>query len=235
MRRHRLTLLAVAGVVTALACGENGLGPDRSGSSLKPGGASRRVFPITAEVNAPEIYRFDITPEGGTITLGDRFTLSFPANAVCDPTSSSYGVGHWDEACTATDRTISVTAKIWVSETRFMVDFSPSIRFTPASNVTIATDLLAPVLAGRLDLATIPGVLGKFEMQFSSDLGRSRFRDALDDPSVKTHIDLTTGRVWRRIKHFSGYVTTYGEPCIPAYEGDPNCTWVDDDGVTRDQ
>jgi hypothetical protein len=192
-----------------------------------------RNFPVTAGIGAPEIYKFDITPSGGTIALADRFTLNFPANAVCDPSSSSYGVGHWDEDCTPTTKTISVTAKVWVGETRLLVDFSPNLRFVPSANVTISTDLLAPILAGRTDLPN--GALSKYELLYSSDLGSSTRRETIDDSTVKTYIDLTTGRVWRRLKHFSGYVTVYGEPCTPAYEGDPDCVWSDEGGVEGHQ
>ena len=225
-------MLAVAGVMAALACGENGVGPRRP---ITPTSvvARNRAFPVTAGLGAPEIYKFDITPDGGTIALGDRFTLDFPANAVCDPSSSSYGLGHWDEDCTATTRTISVTAKVWVSDTRVLVDFSPSLRFAPSANVTISTDLLAPILAGRFDLPS--AALGKYELMYTPDFGNSGQRETSVDPTVKTHIDLNTGRVWRRLKHFSGYYTTYGEPCTPAYEGDPNCVWVDDGGVEGHQ
>lgn len=221
-------MLAVASVMVALSCGENGVGPRQRALQPTSGAAYSRNFPVTAGIGAPEVYQFEITPAGGTIALGDRFTLNFPENAVCDP-SSSYGVGHWDEDCTPTTRTISITAKVWVSDTRVLVDFSTNLRFSPSAVVTISTDLLAPLFAGRSDLPN--AALGKYELSYTPDLGHTSIRETVDDSSLKTHIDLTTGRVWRRIKHFTGYFTTYGEPCTPAYEGDPNCVWVDDGGV----
>jgi hypothetical protein len=236
MRRHRLSLLAVAGVLVALACSDTSVGPS-SAPRLRPGGPLARTFPVTARADAPEIYSFDITQAGGTIALGDRFTLNIPANAVCDPSTSSYGMGHWDEDCVPIDRSIKVNAKIWVSDTRVIVDFSPSLRFVPSAVVTISTDLFAPILAGRVDLAEKPGALSQYELLYSADGGKERIREPgfLKDPSLRTHIDLVTGLVWRRLKHFSGYVGTFGEPCTPAYEGDPNCVWVNDGGVEGHQ
>jgi hypothetical protein len=233
MRRYRLSVLAAAGVVTALACSDSGVGPRQPASRLTPGARLDRAFPVTALANAPEIYKFDIPVSGATVALGDRFTLNFPANSVCDPTSSSYGMGHWDEDCIPNDRAVSITAKIWVNEDRVVVDFSPSLRFVPTAVVTISTNLFAPILAGRVDLAATPGALSQYELLFSPDGGTTKVREAglLNDPSLKTHIDLTTGFVWRRLKHFSGYVGAFGEPCTPAYEGDPNCVWVDDGGT----
>ena len=236
MRRDRLSLLAAASIGIVLACSDNGVGPPSSGSRLSPGAALRRELPVTARADAPEVYSFEISPNGGVVTLGDRFTLTIPANAVCDPSSSSYGLGHWDESCTVIDRTIKVTAKIWENETRVIVDFSPSLRFEPSAVVTMSTSLLAPVLAGRYDLAATPGALSQYELLYSPDLGKTQIREPkeLGDPSLVTHINLTTGVIWRRIKHFSGYVTAQGEPCDPTL-GDPNCRWVDDEGVKSEQ
>jgi hypothetical protein len=204
---------------------------------MTPGARYERSFPVTAQQNAPEIYKFDISPDGGIVALGDRFTLNIPAGAVCDPSTSSYGMGNWDDGCAVTDKTISVTAKIWVNETRVMVDFAPNLRFVPSAVVTISTNLFAGILAGRVDLAAKPGALSQYELLYSPDAGNTKFREVglLNDPSLKTHIDLNTGFVWRRLKHFSGYLGSFGEPCTPAYEGDPNCVWVDDGGTEGHQ
>ena len=43
-----------------------------------------------------------------------------------------------------------------------------------------------------------------------------------------THVNLTTGIVWRRVKHFSGYLVTAGFNCGPA---DDITTCVVDDGT----
>ncbi|HEX4684046.1 MAG TPA: hypothetical protein VH277_15120, partial [Gemmatimonadaceae bacterium] len=48
------------------------------------------------------------------------------------------------------------------------------------------------------------------------------------DASVATHVNLATGRVWRRIKHFSGYNIFTGEKCLPMSD-DSNCVQVDVD------
>ena len=69
-------------------------------------------------------------------------------------------------------------------------------------------------------------------IDYAPAIGTDGISDALQDPSVRTIIVGSTGRIFRRIKHFSGYLIHMGEgfvPCDPA-EGDPRCTWVDDDG-----
>ena len=44
----------------------------------------------------------------------------------------------------------------------------------------------------------------------------------LRDASLITNVDLVTGRVWRRIKHFSGYSVLSGLECVVS-ELDPDC------------
>src|SRR6266567_9038292 len=156
MRRHPIRLAAAALVITALACGENGVSPRRT---VSQGAARAQLAHPIPGADAPESYTFDISTDGGTIALGDRFTLTFPANAVCDPSSSSYGLGHWDEDCTPTDRSITVHATIWSSNGQAYVDFSPALRFAPSAVVTISTTLVAPIIAGRTDLANTPAML----------------------------------------------------------------------------
>ena len=223
MRRHRLSLLAAAGIITALACSENSVGPRHTVPRLTPGVAHGRVLPVTAPVDAPESYVFDISPAGGTIALADRFTLEIPPNAVCDPASSSYGLGHWDEDCTPTDKSITVHAKVWVNSDRVFVDFSPALRFAPTAVVTLSTNLLTSALAGRTDLIGQTNVLAAYALLYSPD-GKTKINEygGLSDAWAITYINLTTGVAQRRIKHFSGYVLATGEPCDPTL-GDPNC------------
>ena len=226
MRRNRLSLLVAAGVLTALACNEGSVAPRAATPRAAPsGGAAHSRTPVTAVVDAPENYVFDITTTGGTITLGDRFTLTFPANAVCDPSSSSYGLGHWNDSCTPTDKSITVHAKIWQRNGYVYVDFSPALRFSPTAEVILSTDLAASVLAGRTDLSGQTAPLRRFSILYAtdaSDAGSNEYYQS-NDKSLVTKINLITGTVSRRIKHFSGYIIAdSGEPCDPQW-GDPNC------------
>ena len=64
-------------------------------------------------------------------------------------------------------------------------------------------------------------------------VAEARSLDALSDASLRTIVVGTTGKIFRRIKHFSGYLIITSEgyvPCDPA-EGDPLCEWVEDDGI----
>ena len=230
MRSYRLALIAAAAVMTAVACNDSSVGPRQPSARRAPETAPLSRNPVTAQADAPESYEFDIPTAGAVIALGDRFTLTVPANAVCDPASSSYGVGHWDDSCTIIDRSVNVHAKIWTNGSRVYLDFSPSLRFSPSTVVTLSTNLVTSVLAGRTDLAGNQSALAGYALLYSPDGGKTRVNEvsALGDRSLVTHIDLVTGVMWRRIKHFSGYITPYGEPCEPEYPGDPYCVWDPD-------
>ncbi len=75
--------------------------------------------------------------------------------------------------------------------------------------------------------ASNPSTLRPLALDYSPTLGGDAVADYVSDPSLITHIDLTTGRIWRRVKHFSGYSQTNGLPCDPSPD-DPDCIEVDD-------
>ncbi|MGH7619771.1 MAG: hypothetical protein ACREPM_21370 [Gemmatimonadaceae bacterium] len=59
-------------------------------------------------------------------------------------------------------------------------------------------------------------------MFYEPTLGAKLVGDASTDASLVTHINLSTGAVWRRIKHFSGYSVTAGTACDPSPDN-PDC------------
>jgi hypothetical protein len=167
---------------------------------------------------------FTITAAGGTFQIDDLYTLTVPANAVCVP-EAGYGPGTWDLPCATLQngQSVKVTATYGFANNGPVVDFSPDIRFSPNAQVTLSTSLFAPVLtAFRAYFEAYPSALRYFSIYYTPDLGTTRVSDAALDPSLTTHINLKTGAVWRRIKHFSGYNQTSGAACDPD-AGDPDC------------
>ena len=171
---------------------------------------------------------FTLTALAGTYNVGDGFyTLSVPANAVCTLTSS-YGPGTWDSPCTTLghNQSITVTATYGFSASGPVVDFSPQLRFSPSAEVTLSTSLYAPLLAEAHGyFAQHPSALNFFGMYYVPSLGAKIVTDAGSDPSLVTHVNLTTGLVWRRIKHFSGYSVATGLACDPSPDN-PDCVEV---------
>jgi hypothetical protein len=170
---------------------------------------------------------FTVGASGGTRSVAGLFNVNFPAGSICDPDLSSYGEGTWDSSCVALARDIQITATVRLTSTGLAVDFAPELRFVPSKVVTVSTDIFAPVIRANRDyFSRNPSALRPLAMYYSPFLGGARVPDYIRDPSLVTHIDLQTGRIWRRIKHFSGYSVTTGEPCNPSPD-DPDCIEVD--------
>lgn len=174
---------------------------------------------------------FVIPANGGTIDLLGAYTLSFPAGAVCDPsaedTQAGYANQDWDAPCTVATEDIAVRAVLKWSNGNLYADFQPALRFVADKKVTISTTVLASTVQAQSDAGDTYG----WNIQYTPGIDQAGSFDALNDASLRTIVVASSGKIMRRIKHFSGYVTPTGEgwvPCDPA-EGDPLCVWVDDD------
>ena len=149
---------------------------------------------------------FTVTPAGGVFFMGSNAVV-FPANSICDPSSSSYGAGTWDDTCTPLSTPLTIHATVRSANGATWVDFSPSIRFVPSEHsrqwVYMYMASANPIL-------------------FAPTLGAQGVDDAADDATVRTFFDAhNAGYTLRRIKHFTGYMTSSGRACV---EGEEDCT-----------
>jgi hypothetical protein len=221
--RH-VVLAAVA--ATAAACTDAATGP-RAGDVRSAVPRDRPSLDVNSSARfwGFRSATFTLTSAGGTYRIGDSFyTLTVPANAVCS-LSSSYGPGTWDSPCTTlgSDESITVTATYGITLNGPAVDFSPALRFSPDAQVTLSTSLYSNVLTSASDyFASHPSALRFFGMYYETTLGSSLVTDAATDPSLVTHVNLNTGIVWRRVKHFSGYSVATGLACDPSPDN-PDC------------
>lgn len=175
---------------------------------------------------------FVIPASGGTINLLNAYELKFPAGAVCDPsaedTQTGYAAHEWDAPCTVATEDVAVHAVLKYANGKLYADFQPALRFAPDKNVVLSTN----VLADEVQAQAATG----WTIDYSAAIGAEGVSDALQDPSVRTYIVGSTGRIFRRVKHFSGYQVSMGNgvfiPCDPAL-GDPRCVWVDDEGFSN--
>jgi hypothetical protein len=177
---------------------------------------------------------FTVTSAGGTYTIGGLYALNFPANSICDPATSSYGPGTWNDPCTtlADGQSVTITATYGFTTSGFSIDFSPALRFNPNTKVLIATNVYANAITSNADYyAANPSALHYLGIYYSPQLNGTAQTDAGLDGSLVTHVNLKTGIVWRRIKHFSGYNIYTGLPCDPSPD-DPDC--IDDGGPNID-
>jgi hypothetical protein len=210
--------------IAMLAIGVAGCSESATSPRLAPSDRPSLDYDGPLRFGGVRATTFKLTAAGGSFEIGGVYTLKVPADAVCVP-GSSYGPGTWDSPCETLGpgQSIQITARYGFSASGPSVDFSPDIRFSPKTEVTLSTDLFAPTLTTFRGLfAANPAWLRFFGIYYSRDFGATRVSDAAFDPSLRTHIDLRTGLVWRRVKHFSGYNQTSGKPCDPSPD-DPDC------------
>jgi hypothetical protein len=198
MARYRIstiTMLALAGVLLS-AC---------AGDSLKPPAVQKTsqlqtsTFVPTAAQKAlvgvsDGTYSITIDPtRNQTVSLGAS-RLDIPANAVCDLDHSSYGVGHWDEKCLPERSRFRITAVVRNAATDHpSVDFEPALRFNPDKNVNL---YLYVTDDATLDASRV--------VKYCNANGC--VDESIADPDVASNVDLQNRVVFRRIKHFSGFI-----------------------------
>lgn len=179
----------------------------------------------------PTSVDFVIPAAGGRVSILDVYTLDVPANAVCDPndpnTRAGYAAAAWDSPCAAATGDIAVHVTLKWSHNRLWADFSPSLRFVPGQVVTISTGIMAPIVRYYAD-GNNDGSNGRsrtWGIAFAGSIDGQPVDDARSDASTRTKIDFSTGRISRRIKHFTGYNITTGGECVVRIE-DPYCVEI---------
>jgi hypothetical protein len=215
------TKLAAAAVLTL------GLGLACRDSTVPTGPTLTGARAAVAAVAAGSTTQFVIRPSGSTVNLFGVFRLSVPAGSVCDP---AIGGG-----CVPITAPVAVTATIKETNGRVWVDFQPHLDFvnSPARNtwVTISTDLYADyITANRIAISSNRSLLRKYGILYAASIGGLPIDEVatLGDRSLNTRFSVKTGRLWRRILHFSGYHIITEEECEPT-PGDPYCIEIDDD------
>jgi hypothetical protein len=226
MRQHLRFLGISLSLLAAAACSDTSTTP----TSTRSFSADAPAFDFTAGGRfafGDNRTSFTVTPAGGSFTINRLFTVNFSADAICDPSVSSYGEGTWDDACATLSKPITITASTRLSNGRVAVDFQPALRFSPSAFVTISSDLVSgTVRSNRHYFRANRTALSPLTMSYAKTLDGSSVADYLSDPSLVTHVDLNTGTVWRRVKHFSGYLMGSGESCEPSPDF-PECIAVD--------
>jgi hypothetical protein len=216
--------IVIAGAAIAAAgCSDWATAPGND-RSIAPSGRPSLDYDGPGLFGGFRTVTFTLTSAGGSFSIGDLYTLNVPAGAVCS-LENTYGPATWDSPCDllADGDSIPVTATYGFSYGAPVVDFSPDLRFAPEASVTLSTDIYAQILTTFASYFQVnPAALRYFGINYTSDLGATATVDAATDPSVITHINLGSGTVWRRVKHFSGYSVATGKACEVS-EGDPDC------------
>lgn len=195
-RSVRVVFASLLGAV--VACGDAGVAPEPSPAPAGAPNARIIVDWMAEDESAAEIT---VTPMGGIFRLG-KHAISIPPYAICDPAKSSYGVGQWDEPCEPLKAPIQIRAEIRNEAGSSWIDFSPQLRFVPTSNPLRYVWLYLQVDAVR-DPSITPD---SWRILWLPDDGSPAIDEAASDPTMRTYVWLQGALLFRRIKHFSGYM-----------------------------
>ncbi len=210
--RRLTSILTVSVLAVSASCADQVTPATAPASPSSPSVAQSRIGPNPAGLAG---YAISLSPTGGVYRIG-RYLLAVPPHAVCNPATSSYGPGTWDQPCDPATRRVSVTASVATIGGRDYVDFTPHLRFVPSSDrsrwVTIHTFRRAAI-GGRGDPR-------RFSILFSETPGGPVVDESARDATLATHVNVSTGAVWRRIEHFTGYNVYTGmvDDCTPGVD-----------------
>ncbi len=200
--RLRYLIIAMSGVVVASsACSTDATSPLPLAAPENAGFLKGGVNPPQAtdkDSSREDDYTFRIDPRRDNyLAFGDH-SLWIPAHSVCDPATSDYGIGTWNLACTPLTTGITISAKVRSASGGLpRVDLQPAIRFNPAHEVILNFFVKGKQAkdAAEMRILYCP---------------TSSTKDCVDesqaDQSLQTVLDRPDKRVFRRIKHFSGYL-----------------------------
>lgn len=197
----RLNLMGVVLILAACSAVDQAVAPRQSTSAMPPGAPSLDVIMNSTAPDSTSAD-FTVTPSGGMFVLG-KHAVYFPDHAICDPATSSYGPGHWDEPCTPLDEPIQFHAEVRSDATgAAWVDFTPAVRFVPSDDPAQTVWIMM-----KTGVEADQSNFDHFALAWSSNPETGeRVNEAAEDPSLKTYLDVERSIAFRRIKHFSGYI-----------------------------
>ncbi len=196
-RAKTLAMLATASFLLA-ACAEQATAPLASTTSSQE--STSRFTPSAAQLDlvgvSDGIYSFTFDPsKDQSLDLGPNH-LDIPRNAVCELATTDYGVQYWNDPCSPERGTVTITATIRNAKSAHpRIDFQPAMRFNPKADVEL---YIYAKKASKQDAAMLV-------MNYCNDYGVC-VDESKTDRDLKTQVDSRKNVVFRRIKHFSGYV-----------------------------
>lgn len=144
-------------------------------------------------------YSFVVnTKRDANLFLGANL-LHIPAHAICSLSESSYGATYWNESCEPEEKPVTITAVVkGANSDHSSIEFQPALRFSPNTDVELYMYVPNKVEQN----------LGLWVVKYCNDT-HTCVDESLNDPTVQTYFDSYRNIVFRRIKHFSGYLVNY--------------------------
>jgi len=122
--------------------------------------------------------------------------LDIPANSVCNMLTSGYGADYWNRSCSPHTLPITLTVVIKNSQSAHPeIQFFPAMRFNPNKSVKLF------IYAPRVSRDDAKNWL----MLYCADKGKC-IDESVAARDLTTYIDYSNNVLFRRVKHFSGYV-----------------------------
>jgi hypothetical protein len=192
-QRCSLALLTGAAAVVLTACQD---------TPVSPGGR------VSALLTGPEVTNvgtelITLPANGGTVVFGNNeYKLKLPANAVCNPATTSYGPTEWDKPCSPLGLDFVVTASFYNVDGHPRVTFAPDIRFTPTESTSENDWVILYMKDKDAGDAVLGGALRIYWTPTGSTLSVD---ESLADPTVAVRLQPSSWSIYRRLKHFSSY------------------------------
>ena len=160
------------------------------------GNSSFHAVAGIATSGATSSYAFTVDPtKSQSFTFG-KHMVKFPANTICNPSTSGYGASTWLSSCSKLTSPLSMIATTWTdSQGRARIDFNVDIRFYPNSNGQLPAVYL-------MDPSASLSAYSRIDYCATST---SCVNEAATDSILQTQRDPITGYLYRIIRHFSGY------------------------------
>jgi hypothetical protein len=174
--------------------------------SLAPQG--RPTLTLSGGLPDSTAVDFVVGPTGGIFYTGNHAVV-FPSQSICDPATSSYGPGTWDQTCTPLQSQLKVHAEVRRANGVTSVDFTPSLRFVPSPYAAkwVWMIMYTPEAIGSTSDHS------SFNILWASTLRGATVDEAVGDSTLRTYVDTFSGLSIRRIKHFSGYLRGAERDC----------------------
>jgi hypothetical protein len=172
------------------------VGPTAPAASPTPTAGPSLSKKGTTASATPSTQTFVYSGQALKVSFGDGHELKMDSASVCNPATSGYGPGLWDQPCAPATSPITFTVTSWRDANgRAQVTFSPDVRFVPGTTET-------------LYLNDTPGKGKKATVLWCSPLAGGCVDEGAADKDLRSWV--AGGRVARRMKHFSGYNVVFG-------------------------
>ncbi|GAC1649980.1 MAG: hypothetical protein NVS4B3_07940 [Gemmatimonadaceae bacterium] len=206
---HPRHLSVAAMLVLIAACSDATMAPRRSLPIGAPSpdalGLGPRDDAVAGSPSSSDASKgaFVLTARGGTFRVGQT-SVTFPASAVCDPRTSTYGPTEWEKPCDVLREPITIHAlvhHVFGAKKETWVEFTPQLRFVPA-----ATADRWVWMATRVPSSWPLGILS---IRWAPTFGGAPIDESLSNPTLRTWV-LPHHTAVRRLEHFSFYVISTG-------------------------